>query len=857
MTASSRPLDDWLAAAAPQDAAATLAVFEEWLGAERGISLYPAQEEAIFELAAGSNVILSTPTGSGKSLVALAAHVFALTAGERTVYTAPIKALVSEKFFELTRELGADRVGMVTGDTSINPDAPVLCCTAEILAHIALGDSAARDIKQVVMDEFHYYGDFERGWAWQVPLLLMPQAQFLLLSATLGDVTELAADLSRRTGRETAQVTGAERPVPLSFEYAVQPLHELVERLRDDGLLPAYIVSFQQAQAVETAQALSSIRLLGRDERDAIAREIGDFRFLAGFGQTLSRLVRSGIGVHHAGMLPRYRRLVERLAQRGLLRVICGTDTLGVGINVPIRTVVLTQLTKFDGNRMRRLQVREFQQIAGRAGRAGFDTAGTVVVLAPPHEVENARAQAKAARQQAAGRKAKPVRKKQVPADFVAWDENTMHKLSAGQPETLRSHMRITHQMLLNVIGRGETHEGDALRVLQTLIFDSHEPRERQFALARRALEMFRTLRAGGVVRVREERGERLLELEAPLQQNFALDQPLSPFALAAIELLDPAAESYALDVISVVEATLEKPFAILRAQLQQEKARVVAELKADGVEYEERMQILDEVTYPQPLAELLAEAFAEYVGAVPWARDYEISPKSIVRDMVERALNFREYITHYGLARAEGVLLRYLSEVYRALSRTVPPSAHTPQLTELIEWLGETVRQVDNTLVAEWEQLAGVGGSAAVSAGEDALALAAPPAAVIHNTPAFMVMLRNALFRRVEAAAFERMDVLRELDGQTFGEAAWDAALDGFYAEHSEIRVDAAARSPQLLSVRREADGAAAGTWEVRQVLLDDAGDMDWGIEATVDLAASADAGEPVVSVTAVRALA
>ncbi|MGH3704762.1 MAG: DEAD/DEAH box helicase, partial [Agromyces sp.] len=352
--------------------------FVDWAEG-RGLSLYPAQDEAIIEIVSGANVILSTPTGTGKSLVAVAAHAASLARGGRSYYTAPIKALVSEKFFQLVEIFGAMNVGMVTGDSSVNPDAPIICCTAEILANLALRHGPDADVDQVVMDEFHYYGDPERGWAWQVPLLTLHRAQFVLMSATLGDVTAIAADLKRRTGRETALVTGVDRPVPLHFSYAKTPVQETVEELIETRQAPVYIVHFSQASAMERAQALSSIRVVTREQRDEIAEALGGFRFNTAFGKTLSRLVRAGIGVHHAGMLPRYRRLVETLAQRGLLRVICGTDTLGVGINVPIRTVLITALAKFDGQRMRQLTAREFHQIAGRAGRAGYDTAGTVV----------------------------------------------------------------------------------------------------------------------------------------------------------------------------------------------------------------------------------------------------------------------------------------------------------------------------------------------------------------------------------------------------------------------------------------------------------------------------------------------
>ena len=340
------------------------AAYERVLGwtEGQGLELYPHQEEAILELLSGSNVVLGTPTGSGKSLVATAAHMAAMAAGRVSFYSAPIKALVSEKFFALCEVFGAEEVGLLTGDASVNPGAPIICCTAEVLANIALREGSRADIGLVIMDEFHYYADPQRGWAWQVPLRELPQVQFLLMSATLGDVTELAADLTRRNARASAGVDQAERPVPLHFSWSLDPLADTLKDLVETGQAPVYVVHFTQAAAVAHAEAVlkqgyDKIHQRGEHHERLLAR-LADVRFGAGFGKTLSKLLRRGIGVHHAGMLPRYRRLVEQLAQEGLLTVICGTDTLGVGINVPIRTVLFTGLAKYDVHNQRVLRTR-------------------------------------------------------------------------------------------------------------------------------------------------------------------------------------------------------------------------------------------------------------------------------------------------------------------------------------------------------------------------------------------------------------------------------------------------------------------------------------------------------------------
>ncbi|MGN7860597.1 DEAD/DEAH box helicase [Microbacterium sp. 22303] len=839
------------------DPDAVYMAFVEW-AESTGISLYPAQDEAVIEIVSGQNLILSTPTGTGKSLVAVAAHFAALADGRRTYYTAPIKALVSEKFFSLVEVFGAENVGMVTGDSAVNADAPIVCCTAEILANLALRQGPDAEVGQVVMDEFHFYGDPDRGWAWQVPLLTLPQAQFILMSATLGDVTDLAADLTRRTGRETAVVTGVERPVPLHFFYETTPIHETIEDLLHTDRAPVYIVHFSQAAAMERAQALASAKVATREQRDEIAELIGGFRFTTSFGKTLARLLRLGIGVHHAGMLPKYRRLVEQLAQRGLLRVICGTDTLGVGINVPIRTVLLTALTKFDGTRMRQLNAREFHQIAGRAGRAGFDTAGTVVAQAPEHESENIAAIRKAGDDP---KKKRKIIRKKAPDGFVSWGEPSFQKLIAAEPETLSSHMQITSAMMLNVVGRG----GDVFANMRALVYDNHEPRQKQRILAIRALGIYRTLRESGIV---ERTPDGAVRLTVDLQPNFALNQPLSPFALAAFELLDPSTGSgtegsapaaphsstFALDMLSIVEATLDDPRAILSQQEFVARGEAVAAMKREGMEYDERMEALEEITYPKPLEELLSAAFETFSAAQPWIRDFELHPKSVVRDMYERAMSFGEYVALYKVARSEGVVLRYLSDAYRAASQTIPEHLKTEELRDLIEWLGELVRQVDSSLLDEWEEL--ISGHPVSHTDEPVVPPA--PKRLTTNVRAFRILVRNELFRRVQLAAREDLDALAALDPE-FGADGWDAALDAYFAEHDEIRTGADARSAALLIID-ETGGPdherPARAWAVQQILDDPSGDHDWRISAMVDLDASDEAGEAVIVVSGLTRL-
>ena len=815
--------------------------FLEWTGS-RGIELWEHQEEALMDLAAGNHVILGTPTGSGKSLVALGMLFMGMAQGKRSYYTAPIKALVSEKFFDLVQVLGRENVGMITGDTHINTSAPVICCTAEILANDALREGEDTDVGCVAMDEFHFFADPDRGWAWQVPLLTLPHTQFMLMSATLGDVSTIAASLREHTDSDVDLVVDAPRPVPLSYDYVKTPLEGTVELAMRNNEAPLYIVHFSQDAALSTAQSLANFGIATKEQREQIKEMARGTHFTTAFGKILKRLLSCGVGVHHAGMLPRYRLLVEKLAQQGLLPVICGTDTLGVGINVPIHTVVLTALTKFDGYKMRRLRAREFHQIAGRAGRSGFDTEGMVIAEAPEYEIENAKLLLKAGDDP---KKLRKIKKKKPPEGFVTWNEQTFQRLIETQPETLKPRLRITHSMVLSMVEQG----GDARARVSELIAKSLQTDEEKLKLNVRADEIFATLIDSGVV-VRTEvppapdaPADALPEVDyaltVDLPEDFALDQPLSPFLLAALELLDPESDTYTFDLISMVEATLEDPKQVLRAQERAARSRAMAEMKADGIDFEERKERLQDVTYPKPLEDLLDTAFATYCAEVPWANDYELSPKSVLRDMLEGANDFKGYIQKLNIARSEGILLRYLAEAFRSLDRTVPVAKRNEQLEDIISWLGFMVRSVDSSLVDEWE-----------AAGDPAALDMAPPSAadqVVADRRGVTLLVRNALIRRVTLAARERYDQLGELDSD-FGMTAtrWERALDTYHEQHEEILTDADARSSAMLSID-VADEQAAHVWHVHQIFADEDGDHDFGIMADLDLDATQEEGEAV----------
>ncbi|BFM33032.1 DEAD/DEAH box helicase [Corynebacterium ulcerans] len=814
------------------------AIFDSFLGwtKAKGISLYPAQEEAALGILAGDNVILATPTGSGKSMVAIAAHFIAMARGQRSFYTAPIKALVSEKFFALCDIFGPESVGMMTGDATVNGGAPIICATAEIVANIALRDGAQSDVDQVIMDEFHYYSEPGRGWAWQVPLLELPRAQFLLMSATLGDTSFLEKDLEQRTGRDTQLVSGSTRPVPLEFSYVYTPIHETIEDLLSTGKAPIYVVHFTQREAIERAQSLTSMSIIDNEAKEKIAKEIGDFKFTTTFGHVLSKLLRRGIGVHHAGMLPKYRRLVEKLSQTGLLRVICGTDTLGVGINVPIRTVLFTGLAKFDGTKQRILASREFHQIAGRAGRAGFDTVGSVVIEAPEFEIENWRLRQRAGSDP---KKLKKLRKKSARDGDVVWGERTYERLSTAEPEHLQSQFRVSNSMLLNIIsrpGNGYTH-------LKQLLRNNHDSREKQNKDILTCLELFRGLLNAGIVEKLETPDEtgRYYAITQELQRDFALNQPLAPFALASLELLDRQSDTFVLDVISTFEAILDDPRQVLIAQQKEARATEIAALKAEGVDYTERMKLIEDITWPKPLEDELENAFEIYAQGHPWAKEFELSPKSVVRDMIEHGMTFSDLIATYGLARSEGVVLRYLTDAWRTLQHSVPAEYRTEELDDVIIWLGEVVRQVDSSLVDEWAQMADPDAPISQETLERELAFGVEdPTALTANRRAFTIMVRNTMFRLVQLFADEKEDELKEMLAYLSEVPDFGAALDDYFDEYSDLDTGPEARGREYFLVQ-----SSGREWQVRQIIKDPAGDNAFAFVGTVDLDASDAAGE------------
>jgi superfamily II RNA helicase len=892
--------------------------------ADRRLTLYPAQEEAVLELYEGRNVVLNTPTGSGKSLVAAALHFASLARGRRSVYTCPIKALVNEKWLALCREFGPDNVGLSTGDATVNHDAPILCCTAEILANLALREGPDADVDDVVMDEFHWYADRDRGVAWQVPLLTLPQARFLLMSATLGDTTFFEESLTRLTGRATVSVKSVTRPVPLEYAYSEMSLAPTLERLVSEGKAPVYVVHFTQLEAAQSAQDFTSLNVCTRDEKQALARAVEEFRFSSPYGPSIRTWLKQGIGLHHAGLLPKYRVLVEQLAQRGLLKIICGTDTLGVGINVPIRTVLFTRLCKFDGQKTVILSARDFHQISGRAGRKGFDDRGWVVVQAPEHVIENLGLEKKAAEK---GKKF--VRRRPPEHNFVAWDRQTFTRLIHAPPERLTSRFQVSHGMLLNVLSRA----GDGCRAMQRLLRDCHESDKAKAAHRRRAWQLFRSLverkiievlpgarggdgegttptagaplaapgagavpsqkaggvpsqKAGGVsgmVAGRDggEGGGRKLRVNVELQADFSMDQTLSLYLLETIPLVDPEQPDYALVVLSLVESILENPEMILRKQLDRLKGEAVAAMKLEGLDYDQRMEELEKLEHPKPNRDFIYATFNAFADKHPWVGQENIRPKSIAREMFESFRSFADYVRDYDLQRSEGLLLRHLNSVFKALTQTVPDTAKNDTLRDMELYLSTLIRQVDSSLLDEWEKLRDPAyqrrDAAEVRPPGAAEAEAEAAADITRDTRAFTAAIRQRIFMFLRglvigdyAAALETL-AIEPVGGAEAGsesggaraepgvamtgeaeesEEAWNAerlrvAFEAFLAGHEQLRLDPEARNLRHTYVLPAEDRR---TWRVQQMLVDPEGHNDWVAEFEVDLAKSRAAREPWV---------
>lgn len=835
-----------------------LEAFMEW-SESRGTTLYPAQEEAILELLDGKNVILNTPTGSGKSMVALALHFDSIVHGRKSVYTCPIKALVNEKWMALCKEFGPENVGLSTGDATVNHDAPILCCTAEILSNMALSEGEKLTITDVVMDEFHYYSDRERGVAWQIPLLTLPQSRFLLMSATVGATEFFEREMTKHTGRESVTVRSSQRPVPLDFSYSTTELSTEVQKLVNEGKAPVYVVHFTQAAAASNAQNFMSLDLCTKEEKVKINEAIKEVRFSSPYGPDVKRWLKQGIGLHHAGLLPKYRILCEKLAQQGLLKVICGTDTLGVGVNVPIRTVLFTQLCKYSGDKTAILTARDFHQIAGRAGRKGFDNIGYVVAQAPEHVIENLKLEAKSRQTGKKFQKRKPPEH-----GYVPFDENTYKRLIDAQPEPLTSSFHVDHGMLLNILSR----ETDGCKAMRNLIKDCHESAASKKQLQHRSFQLFRSLVEKKIVEFVKPvaEGYSHLRVNLDLQDDFAMNQPLSLYLVDTLPKLDRESPEYALDVITLCESIVENPDAILRIQQNKARNARLDELKAQGMEFNQRMEEIEKVEYPKPLRDFIYDTYNAFAEVHPWV-DVNVEPKSIVREMFESFSTFSGYVKQYGLQRMEAILLRHLNYVYKVLSQTVPDGYKNDELREMEDYLGDMIRRTDSSLLEEWEKMAHpedyqkrLESGATEDEAEKALGADKAAADITYDKKRFLGMVRQRIFQimgnlsKQDFAAvldsladdLEEGQMLVDGEGKPWTENTLTEIMAAYTAEHHKFRLDVEGRALAHTIVTYEGD-----VMHIQQMLQDEEEFNDWSIDFEINLAESREAGVPLLKMT------
>jgi hypothetical protein len=526
--------------------------------------------------------------------------------------------------------------------------------------------------------------------------------------------------------------------------------------------------------------------------------------------------------------------------------------------------VLFTKLCKYDGQKTGILSARDFHQIAGRAGRKGFDDIGFVVAQAPEHYIENLRLEEKAA---AGGKKS--VKRKPPEHNFVNWDKKTFERLIGAPPERLTSRFQVTHAMLLNVLSR----KSDGCDAMQSLIRDSHETERAKKAHFKRGFQLFRSLVQRGIVEITPlpasdpsapSTPSSKVRVNVDLQDDFSMNQTLSLYLLETIPLLDADSLDYSLDLLTLIESILENPELILRRQLDKVKGKAIAQMKADGLDYEQRMAELEKLEYPKPLAEFVYMTFNAFAERHPWVGEEAIRPKSIAREMFESFWSFSDYVREYEIERAEGLLLRHLNSVYKVLAQTVPDLVKSDAVRDMEVYLRTMLRDVDSSLLEEWERMKDPNYLAPAPSG-GGLELRPPgadgPIDVTRDVKAFTAAIRTRLFTFIRAWSVGDDEAAlavptTALDAE---EAAWTAdrlktAREAHRIEHKGVRLDPEARNTRHTHVKPSEDGLS---WRVQQMIIDTEALNDWMVEVEVDVAASRAAEEPVTKLTSLGPLA
>jgi hypothetical protein len=699
-----------------------LAFYERFLIA-RGIEPYPVQEQAFSRIFAGESVLVTVPTGTGKTLMAKAALYAALERGQTAVYTTPLRALTEEKYRELVDDFGADKVGFATGDYKVNRDAPIQVVVAEILWNRIFGERATRPADVVVMDEGHYFNEPERGYVWEQSVIgLDPRTQLVVLSATIGNPEEFCqwVYLTRRI--PMALVRSDERKVPLYHEYRESYLIDLVRELHEAGDTPAIVFVFGREQCFERARILKSCRRFTSDEeRERVAAACEGVLLDRGAAGELRPLLLHGIGVHHAGVLPRYKQLVERLALERLVKFVVSTETISAGINLPAKRVIFPELRKVIRRQPRLLLPAEYHQMSGRAGRPQFDREGIALALAPEEVVQEIRKETKEAEKSGRRPDAERIRKTayaharaqaQQKGDLI-WDAEAHAKLVAGKPAPLQSRTRITAEQILAIglpdlaaealPGADEAAPprapGDPaylhlniVTVLDHLLLPDRDKRDAHRLLA----QLTDNLRALGVL---DEHGRQVAG--QIIGQIRGVDGLFVYYALQQQDLTYEGAR--ALCEFLLEDETVWK---IVRREADEKRRQWILARLRERRREEPQLQWEDveeeyEKEFPRELTPI-EKVHAEFTAALPHPELHGgKTAKDIFAIIETEDLAFMDFVERYGMAHFEGNLFSYLARLAR-LARMLHEVTTLPELATLRDAITKRLAAVDERVLGD-----------------------------------------------------------------------------------------------------------------------------------------------------------
>ena len=689
---------------------------------------YPVQEEALLAwFTAEQGVLVCAPTGTGKTLIAQAALFEALHSNTIAYYTTPLIALCEQKFVEMQAAavrwgFRAQDVGLVTGNRRVNPKARVLVVVAEILLNRLLHPDGFEftHTSAVVMDEFHSFADPERGIVWELSLNMLPKhVRLLLLSATVGNSMEFLHWLSRCHGRTLELVEGRERKVPLTYHWVPDNfLNELlVEMAKGDDAsrkTPALVFCFNRDECWSVAEQLKGLDLMSPAQKSAVNKEVDALEWPHGVGPKLKQMLRRGVGVHHAGLLPKYRRVVEELFEKKLLSVALCTETLAAGINLPARSVVLTSLVKGPFGKEKLIDPSTAHQIFGRAGRPQFDTEGHV--FAVPHEDDirltkwkkQYEAIPEVTKDPALLKKKKELLKKKPSRNQAKkyWTENDFEKLRAAAPARLYSKGPLPWRLLAYLLSTSpdidlvrtvvrkrlldQPRIEAGLKVLNSMLLTLHnggfiqldpspsDTEDVTFTHAR-STEKLATLLAFRAIHplygaflmnylgVADE-GERLQLLESVLE----LPRPLLKFVRVPWELPAGPLQSTVIDPELINRGLI----ASIEPEAEGEEAP-----RDEFIPWEERPPVFAD------RVKLLFEALH------PDVLDVSVTPVYAAVEVLEFGGNFNTYITHKDLAKQEGLIFRHLLRLILLIDEFLE---HTPLGIDAATWRADLTSIAD-----------------------------------------------------------------------------------------------------------------------------------------------------------------